>query len=148
MDAYLIHWPLPAPDYEDWKVIDFDTWQALEKLYGEGVVNAIGVSNFLPHHIENILESCEIAPAINQIEFHPGYSQLATVEYCQKHNILVQAWSPLGRTRVLDDPLICELAENIKAARSNLPSLCISNGCYAASEIFGNITNERKYGCF
>ena len=114
LDAYLIHWPLPAPDYEDWKVIDFDTWQALEKLYGEGVVNAIGVSNFLPHHIENILESCEIAPAINQIEFHPGYSQLATVEYCQKHNILVQAWSPLGRTRVLDDPLICELAEKYK----------------------------------
>ena len=76
LDAYLIHWPLPAPDYEDWKVIDFDTWQALEKLYGEGVVNAIGVSNFLPHHIENILESREIAPAINQIEFHPAILSL------------------------------------------------------------------------
>lgn len=84
----------------------------MERLYEEGVVHAIGVSNFLPHHIENLAVSGNVAPAVDQIEFHPGYPQLETVSYCQEHGILPQAWSPLGRTRVLRDPLIETLAEN------------------------------------
>mgnify|MGYP000755970680 FL=1 len=111
IDLYLIHWPLPEPGYKDWKLLDFDTWQTLEKLYNEGVIKAIGVSNFLPHHLKNLLDGCEVKPAVNQIEFHPGYSQEATLNYCKENEILVQAWSPLGRTRVLNDELICELAE-------------------------------------
>lgn len=111
IDLYLIHWPLPEAGYKDWKVLDFDTWQTLEKLYDQGIVRAIGVSNFLPHHLMNLLDSCEIIPAVNQIEFHPGYSQEATLNFCKENNILVQAWSPLGRTRVLNDELICELSE-------------------------------------
>lgn len=81
------------------------------RFYHEKRVRAIGVSNFLPHHIENLLESCEVVPAVDQLEFHPGYTQEAAVRYCQEHDILVQAWSPLGRRRVMDDELIRALAE-------------------------------------
>lgn len=111
LDLYLIHWPKPSPDCENWKKLDIETWKALEKLYHEKRVRAIGVSNFLPHHIENLLESCEVVPAVDQLEFHPGYTQEAAVRYCQEHDILVQAWSPLGRRRVMDDELIRALAE-------------------------------------
>lgn len=111
LDLYLIHWPLPTPEYKEWKELDLDTWRALEELYKAGRVRAIGLSNFLPHHIENLLNNCEIRPAVDQIEFHPGYSQEAAVNYCQEKGILVQAWSPLGRMRVLKEPLILEMAE-------------------------------------
>lgn len=112
LDLYLIHWPRPDLENPDWKALNRETWRAMEKLYEEGVFRAIGVSNFLPHHIENIAVSGNVAPAVDQIEFHPGYPQLETISYCQEHNILPQAWSPLGRTRVLRDPLIETLAEN------------------------------------
>ncbi len=111
LDMYLIHWPLPDPECRDWKELDVETWRALEELYREGKVRAIGLSNFLPHHIENILAHCTVAPMADQLEYHPGYSQEAAVRYCQDHGILVQAWSPLGRTRVLEDPMILSLAE-------------------------------------
>lgn len=112
LDLYLIHWPRPDLENPDWRTLCRETWRAMERLYGEGVFRAIGISNFLPHHIENIAVSGNVAPAVNQIEFHPGYPQLDTVSYCHEHNILPQAWSPLGRTRVLRDPLIETLSEN------------------------------------
>lgn len=112
LDLYLIHWPRPDLENPDWRTLCRETWRAMEKLYEEGVFRAIGVSNFLPHHIENIAVSGNVAPAVDQIEFHPGYPQLETVSYCHEHNILPQAWSPLGRTRVLNDPLIEALSEN------------------------------------
>jgi len=110
IDLYLIHWPLPQYNYKDWKLLDIDTWKAMEDLYNDGRIRAIGLSNFLPHHIENIIKNCKIKPMVNQLEFHPGYSQEAAVRYCKDNNILVQAWSPLGRTRVLQDNLIIRLA--------------------------------------
>lgn len=111
LDLYLIHWPLPAPDYDDWKSLDAETWKAMEELYEEGKIRAIGLSNFLPHHIENIRNHCRIQPMVDQLEFHPGYTQEAAVRYCQEHQILVQAWSPIGRKRVLEEPLIRDLSE-------------------------------------
>lgn len=75
-----------------------------------GRVRAIGVSNFLPHHLENLLEVCTVPPMVDQIEFHPGYVQWETVEFCRASQILVEAWSPLGRQRLADDPLLAELA--------------------------------------
>lgn len=111
LDLYLIHWPLPEPGYEDWKRLDIETWQALEELYEAGKVRAIGLSNFLPHHIENLLANCRIKPVSDQLEFHPGYSQEAAVNYCKEHGILVQAWSPIGRRRVMEEPLVTSLAE-------------------------------------
>ncbi len=110
LDLYLIHWPQPSPDYREWKTLDIETWRALEELYDEGKVRAVGLSNFLPHHIENLLKNCRVRPAVNQIEFHPGHTQETVVRYCGEHDILVQAWSPIGRGRVLEDSLITELA--------------------------------------
>lgn len=111
LDLYLIHWPLPEPGYKEWKQLDKETWRAMEELYQEGKIRAIGLSNFLPHHIENILEDCTVRPAVDQIEYHPGYSQEAVVQYCKERDILVQAWSPIGRQRVLTEGLVQILAE-------------------------------------
>ena len=110
LDLYLIHWPLPEPGYKEWRQLDKETWRAMEELYEAGKIRAIGLSNFLPHHIENILKDCRVRPAVDQIEYHPGYSQEAVVNYCRERGILVQAWSPIGRSRVLDEPLVKELA--------------------------------------
>lgn len=110
LDLYLIHWPKPVWDYKEWRLLDRETWRAMETLYKEGRVKAIGLSNFLPHHIENILETGSVMPAVNQLEFHPGHTQEAAVRYCKEHGILVQAWSPLGRKRIMEDALIKELA--------------------------------------
>ena len=110
LDLYLIHWPLPEPGYKEWRQLDKETWRAMEELYEAAKIRAIGLSNFLPHHIENILKDCRVRPAVDQIEYHPGYSQEAVVNYCRERGILVQAWSPIGRSRVLDEPLVKELA--------------------------------------
>lgn len=111
LDLCLIHWPQPSPDCADWKNIDIETWRALEELYDAGAVRAVGLSNFLPHHMENIEKNCRIRPMVDQIEFHPGHTQETVLSYCKEHEILVQAWSPIGRGRVLADELITELAE-------------------------------------
>ena len=120
LDLYLIHWPLPEPGYENWKELDRETWRALEELYAEGKIRVIGLSNFLPHHIENILAGCTVRPAVDQIEYHPGYSQEAAVQYCKENAILVQAWSPIGRSRVLKDPLVCELAAKYRVSPAQI----------------------------
>lgn len=120
LDLYLIHWPLPEPGYENWKELDRETWRALEELYAEGKIRAIGLSNFLPHHTENILAECTVRPAVDQIEYHPGYSQEAAVQYCKENGILVQAWSPIGRSRVLKDPLVCELAAKYRVSPAQI----------------------------
>ncbi len=110
IDLYMIHWPKPSHDYTDWKRLGTETWKAMEDLYKEGKVRAVGLSNFLPHHIDNILQSCEIKPMINQLEIHPGYSQEYACGYCERNNILLAAWSPLGRQRVLNHPLLESMA--------------------------------------
>lgn len=120
LDLYLIHWPMPEPGYENWKELDKETWRALEELYAEGKIRAIGLSNFLPHHMENILAGCTVRPAVDQIEYHPGYSQEAAVQYCKEKGILVQAWSPIGRGRVLEDPLVCELAAKYQVSPAQI----------------------------
>ncbi|RID86048.1 aldo/keto reductase [Peribacillus asahii] len=103
LDLYLIHWP--------GKDKYVDTWRALETLYKEGKVRAIGVSNFHIHHLENLLKSSEVKPVINQIELHPRLTQVEIREFCQKHDIQVEAWSPLGRGVLLDNPTIGGIAK-------------------------------------
>ena len=120
LDLYLIHWPLPEPGYKEWRQLDKETWRAMEELYEAGKIRAIGLSNFLPHHIENILKDCRVRPAVDQIEYHPGYSQEAVVNYCRERGILVQAWSPIGRSRVLDEPLVKELAAKYDVSRAQI----------------------------
>ncbi len=85
-----------------------------------GKIRAIGVSNFLPHHIENLLRNGTVKPMVNQIEFHPGFTQEATVRYCQERDILVQAWRPLGKAMVLENPLVKELADKYQVSAAQL----------------------------
>lgn len=120
LDLYLIHWPRYELENEAWEQVCIDTWKALETLYQEGKVRAIGLSNFLPHHIELILKHCTIQPMVNQLEFHPGYTQEAAVNYCKNHQILVQAWSPLGRMRVMNHPTIIELSNKYHVSAAQL----------------------------
>ena len=110
MDLFLIHWPQSSPD-ADWKPVLTETWKAMERLYDEGIVTAIGVSNHLPHHLMHILKDCNTRPMVNQLEFHPGYVQATTTNFCLAQDIQVEAWSPLGRAALLKDPLTLELAK-------------------------------------
>lgn len=110
LDLFLIHWPKPAPESADWKELDRGSWKAMEEFYRQGKVRAIGLSNFLPHHIEALMETAEVRPMVNQLELHVGYMQEAAVQYCKNCKIQVQAWSPLGRRRVLEEPLVVKLA--------------------------------------
>jgi diketogulonate reductase-like aldo/keto reductase len=86
LDLYLIHWPVPGK-YKD-------TWKALEKLYNEGKIKAIGVSNFLQHHLEDLSTMSSITPMVNQMEFHPYLVQQELVDYCKNQKIQYEAWSP------------------------------------------------------
>ncbi|HYF77224.1 MAG TPA: aldo/keto reductase [Symbiobacteriaceae bacterium] len=103
IDLYLIHWPLPKKNkYKE-------TWRALEKLYRDGKVRAIGVSNFQVPHLEDLLSNCKVAPMVNQVEFHPLLTQKKLLAFCKARGIQLEAWSPLMRGN-LDLPLLVQLA--------------------------------------
>ncbi|MCC9042735.1 aldo/keto reductase [Myroides sp. M-43] len=110
LDLYLIHWPASAHQFANWKEINADTWRALEHLYKEGKVKAIGVSNFYVHHLEALFETAVIKPMVNQIEFHPGFMQEQVVRFCQERSILIEAWSPIGRGNILDNAILLAMA--------------------------------------
>ncbi len=95
VDLYLIHWPKP----KEHKFIE--TWQAMEQLYYDGKARAIGVSNFKPAHLDELLSQTEVVPAVNQIELHPMFSQAETRLYCVEKGILVESWSPLMQGKEL-----------------------------------------------
>ncbi|MBE6568795.1 MAG: aldo/keto reductase [Ruminococcaceae bacterium] len=120
VDLYLIHWPCVAKISENWAEINADTWRGFEKLYKDGKIRAIGVSNFLPSHLEALKKVCEIAPMVNQIEHHPGYYQKEVVDYCQANDMLVQAWSPLGCGAVLKDPTVNAIAEKYNKTAAHI----------------------------
>ncbi len=120
LDIYLIHWPRGSENYDEWKSIVSGTWKAMEELQKEGKIRALGLSNFLPHHMKHVLEICEIKPVVNQLELHPGYMQYATVKYCEEYDIRVQAWSPLGRFRMADNPLLIQLANKYQVTFAQL----------------------------
>ncbi|MEH7274789.1 aldo/keto reductase [Neobacillus vireti] len=106
VDLYLIHWP--TPDFDQY----VDTYRALEKLYHDGRVKAIGVCNFEIEHLERILKECKVVPVLNQIECHPYLTQTEIKEFCAKHNIFAEAWSPLEQGgEVLKDEVVTSIAE-------------------------------------
>ncbi|MBQ6788595.1 MAG: aldo/keto reductase [Clostridia bacterium] len=110
LDLYLIHWPCVEKVSPDWKEINAGTWKAFEDAYKSGKIRAIGVSNFQKKHYDALAEMCEIRPMVNQIEFHPGYTQMDTVNYSKEQGMLVQAFSPLGCGAVLSDATLAEIA--------------------------------------
>ncbi|MFC2949639.1 aldo/keto reductase [Virgibacillus sediminis] len=103
LDLYLIHWPVTGM-YKD-------TWKAMEKLYEEGRVRAIGVCNFHEQHLNDLLPECTVKPAINQVEYHPHLTQEKLMEYCDREGIQLEAWSPLKRGEIFDEPILQEVAE-------------------------------------
>ena len=111
LDLYLIHWPKLNPQDLQWRQKIRDTWRAMEELYKEGKCRAIGVCNFLPHHLQVILDDCEIVPMVDQLELHVGYLQQYTLDFCRAHNILPQAWSPLGRMYFSEEPCLQKMAK-------------------------------------
>jgi len=111
LDLFLIHWPANAKLFPDsCEEINQATWRAMEKILADGKARAIGVSNFHPHHLEEIAQTATVTPMVNQIEFNPGFTQPNVVTYCQNRNILVQAWSPLGSGRLLNDANLAVIA--------------------------------------
>jgi 2,5-diketo-D-gluconate reductase A len=115
IDLYLIHWPVPAHD------LYVETWQALIELQQEGLVRAIGVSNFQPAHLERIIDETGVVPAINQVELHPHFQQAGLRHEHQQLGILTEAWGPLGKGLELDDPAIVQIAD----AHSKTPAQTI-----------------------
>lgn len=104
LDLYLIHWPV-AGKFKD-------AWRALETLYKEGRVKAIGVSNFQIHQLEDLMKDAEINPMVNQVEYHPRLTQKELQAYCQQHEIQLEAWSPLMQGGLLNNTELQEIAGN------------------------------------
>ncbi|WP_423798459.1 aldo/keto reductase [Neobacillus sp. SAB-20_R2A] len=103
LDLFLIHWPVEGKYKESWK--------ALETLYKEGRVKAIGVSNFQIHHLENLIKDAEVIPMVNQVEFHPRLTQKELQAFCMEHGIQLEAWSPLMQGQLLDNQVLQEIAD-------------------------------------
>lgn len=122
LDLYLIHWPIPAKFKNDWQKKNEETWKAFEELYKEGRIRAIGVSNFLPHHVEELKKTAEIMPMVNQIEYHPGLMQKEVVDYSQKEGMLIEAYSPLGTGKMLGNETLKGIA---KKYGKSVAQICI-----------------------
>ena len=111
LDLYLIHWPANEKQFgQEAADLNLDTWRAFEDLYKAGKIKAIGVSNFMPNHLEALLAQAEIKPMVNQIEVHPGWPQTEAIRYCQRNDILVEAWAPLGEAAALSNPVLAKIA--------------------------------------
>ncbi|HMB62096.1 MAG TPA: aldo/keto reductase, partial [Eudoraea sp.] len=103
LDLYLVHWPVRGK-YRD-------TWRALESLYKEKKVRAIGVSNFMRHHLEDVLSGVEVVPMVNQMEFHPYLVQQELLDYCTLKNIQYEAWSPMMQGKIFEMEEFMRLGE-------------------------------------
>ncbi|KAM9719321.1 glyoxal reductase isoform 1-T2 [Menidia menidia] len=108
---YLMHWPESLkPGYSN-SEMRAETWRALEELYKEGVCRAIGVSNFLVHHLEELKDSCSVVPHVNQVEYHPFQQPSHLMDYCRKEGIVFEGYSPLAKGQVFNCPIINQIAK-------------------------------------
>ena len=107
VDLFLIHWPLP--DVGDY----VETWRAMERILASGGARAIGVSNFQPPHLQRVLDETDVVPAVNQIEAHPYLTQDDVRGFGAAHGVVTEAWSPIAQGRVLDDPVIADVADRV-----------------------------------
>lgn len=140
LDLYLIHWPASESRFSDWEELNLETWRAMTDLYKAGKIRAIGVSNFMSHHLRALMET-EVAPMVNQIEFHPGQMQEETVAFCKEQGIVVEAWSPLGTGKMLTNSKLKMLAEKYeKSVAQFCIRWCIQNDVLPLPK---SITQER-----
>lgn len=124
IDLFLIHWPRNNDEK-----LNIDTWKALEDLYKQKKVRAIGLSNFLKHHLEIILNNCEIVPMVDQLEFHPGLTRKETLEFCKENDIVVEAWAPLGKGKMLQNEDLVRIANKYnKSVAQICIKWCLQNG--------------------
>lgn len=114
LDLYLIHWPIPHLDRY------VDTWRALIRLREEGRVTSIGVSNFLAPHLQRLADETGVVPAVNQVELHPYFQQTALRSFHAGHGIVTQAWSPLGKARILSDDTLEAIARKHSASTAQI----------------------------
>lgn len=130
LDLYLIHAPWPWDKMgKDCTKENIESWKAMEVLYKEGKIRSIGVSNFSPKDLQAILDNCDIVPMVNQIRYFIGLTQKETVEFCNKHNILVEAYSPLATGKVFNDQKIKEVADRLGVSVAQLCiRYCIDKG--------------------
>lgn len=110
VDLFLIHWPANARNFADWQKVNSETWCAMEELKADGKIKSIGVSNFWPEHLQALFKTAKVIPAVNQIEFHPGYWQPEVTKFCKEHNIVLEAWSPLARGEVFKNKQLKSIA--------------------------------------
>jgi len=138
LDIYFIHWPrryevfnsIPGHDIaqkvhsydnsKDWQELLLQTYRAFEELYDKKLIRSIGLSNFLPHHLMYIFDVCKVKPAVDQLELHIGYTQEAAVRFAKDNGIVCQAWSPLGRGKLLGDAFIQSMAAKYNVSPSQL----------------------------
>ena len=151
LDLLLIHWPANETQFENWKEINAETWKAMEELYKSGVVKTIGVSNFMLSQIQALLETAEVIPAVNQIEFHPGHTQQEVVEFCKEKGIAIEAWSPIGSGRLLKDEDLKVIADQYQVSPAILCiQFCLQSGVIVLpkSENPENIKNNLHFERF
>lgn len=122
LDVYLIHWPRQNSDStpEEWKKLQKETYKAMEEMVDQGMIKAIGLSNFLPHHLDNIFSFCNVAPVVDQLEFHLGYTQEKARSYAMEKGIRVQAWSPFGRGSLFENNSFDAMAQKYNVSLSQL----------------------------
>ena len=151
LDLLLIHWPANEKQFGNWKEINAETWKAMEELHKSGVVKSIGVSNFVVPHLTALLETAEIVPAVNQIEFHPGYTQQETVDFSKEKGIVIEAWSPIGSGRLLKDEDLKHIADQYGVSPAILCiQFCLQSGVVVLpkSENPENIKNNLEFPRF
>lgn len=123
VDLYLIHWPIPTGHAHDYRQLNADSWRAMLRLKNEGVIKSLGVSNFLPQHIDELMTTTDSLPEVNQIEMHPGLNQTETVEYCKSKGIVVEAWRPVLKGGADNIPAVKKIANKRGVTSSQI---CLS----------------------
>lgn len=122
LDLYLVHWPNPYAFRGKWRETNAGTWKFFEEMYAAGRIRAIGVSNFHPHHIEELMKTAEIAPMVNQIRLCPGDTQDEVVDYCRSKNMVLEAYSPMGVGQIFGVPEMKALSEKYE---KSVAQICI-----------------------
>ena len=126
----MIHWPANRKMYpNDWQKRNLDTWRALEKLYHDGRVRAIGFSNFMPHHLESLLHEAQITPMVCQQELHIGMLRPETVRFCREDGMVIEAYSPMGSGALQRNPILQCIAQRYQVSVAQLCiRWCLQNG--------------------
>ncbi len=123
IDLYLIHWPRSKKHFDDYIELNNETWRAFETLYNDGYVRAIGVSNFMCHHIQPLIDSARVLPMVDQIELSPQFRQDGIADFCRKNRIIIEAYAPLARGNTLNSPQLQYIADKYKCTPAQI---CVS----------------------